>query len=64
MAAPSTTLTTGLNSFYLIQLIESLSQLEIGYNPDVDDINQDLVLQTASSVMRLSALILMGKTQH
>ena len=45
MAAPSTTLTTGLNSFYLIQLIESLSQLEIGYNPDVDDINQDLVLQ-------------------
>lgn len=45
MAAPSTTLTTGLNSFYLIELIESLSQLEIGYNPDVDDINQDLVLQ-------------------
>jgi hypothetical protein len=45
MAAPSSTLTTGLNSYYLIQLIESLSQLEIGYNPDVDDINQDLVLQ-------------------
>jgi hypothetical protein len=45
MAAPSTTLTAGLNSYYLIQLIESLSQLEIGYNPDVDDINQDLVLQ-------------------
>jgi len=37
--------TTGLNSFYLIQLLENLSQLQIGYDNDVDDINQDLVLQ-------------------
>lgn len=34
-----------INSYYLIQLLESLSQLAIGYDPDVDDINQDLVLQ-------------------
>lgn len=45
MPAPASTLTTGLNSYYLIQLIEDLSQLQIGYDPDVDDINQDLVLQ-------------------
>ena len=45
MPAPSTTLTTGLNSYYLIQLIENLSQLEIVYDNDVDDIDQDLVLQ-------------------
>ena len=45
MPAPSTTLTTGLNSYYLIELIENLSQLAIGYDDDVDDINQDLVLQ-------------------
>ena len=37
--------TTGLNSYYLIDLLENLSQLQIGYNNDVDDINQDLVLQ-------------------
>jgi hypothetical protein len=36
---------TGLNSYYLIQLLENLSQLQIGYDNDVDDINQDLVLQ-------------------
>jgi hypothetical protein len=35
----------GLNSFYLIQLLENLSQLQIGYDNDIDDINQDLVLQ-------------------
>jgi len=35
----------GLNSYYLIQLLENLSQLQIGYDNDVDDINQDLVLQ-------------------
>ena len=35
----------GLNSYYLIQLLENLSQLAIGYDNDVDDINQDLVLQ-------------------
>lgn len=35
----------GLNSFYLIQLLENLSQLQIGYDDDTDDINQDLVLQ-------------------
>ena len=45
MPQPNSTLTTGLNSYYLIQLIESLSQLQIGYDPDVDDIDQDLVLQ-------------------
>jgi hypothetical protein len=45
MPAPASTLTTGLNSYYLIQLIESLSQLQIGYDQDVDDIDQDLVLQ-------------------
>jgi hypothetical protein len=37
--------TTGLNSYYLISLLESLSQLQIGYDQDVDDIDQDLVLQ-------------------
>ena len=37
--------TTGLNSYYLIQLLENLSQLAIGYDDDTDDINQDLVLQ-------------------
>jgi hypothetical protein len=37
--------TSGLNSFYLISLLENLSQLQIGYNDDTDDINQDLVLQ-------------------
>lgn len=37
--------TGGLNSYYLIQLLENLSQLQIGYDNDVDDINQDLVLQ-------------------
>ena len=45
MPQPNSTLTTGLNSYYLIELIENLSQLQIGYNPDVDDIDQDLVLQ-------------------
>jgi len=45
MAAPAATLTTGLNSYYLIQLIESLSQVAVGYDEDTDDINQDLVLQ-------------------
>lgn len=45
MPAPSTTLTTGLTSYYLIQLIEDLSQLAIGYDADADDIDQDLVLQ-------------------
>jgi len=45
MPAPASTLTTGLNSYYLIQLIESLSQLQIGYDENTDDINQDLVLQ-------------------
>ena len=35
----------GLNSFYLIELLENLSQLQIGYDNDIDDINQDLVLQ-------------------
>jgi hypothetical protein len=34
-----------LNAYYLIQLLENISQLQIGYDPDVDDINQDLVLQ-------------------
>jgi hypothetical protein len=34
-----------INSYYLIQLLENLSQLQIGYDEDVDDINQDLVLQ-------------------
>lgn len=37
--------TTGLNSYWLIQLLENLSQLQIGYDDDTDDINQDLVLQ-------------------
>ena len=45
MPAPSSTLTTGLNAYYLIELIENLSQLQIGYNVDIDDVNQDLVLQ-------------------
>lgn len=45
MPQPNSTLTTGLNSYYLIELIENLSQLQIGYNPDVDDIDQDLILQ-------------------
>jgi len=45
MAAPSTTLTTGINAYYLIELIESLSQLQVGYNANTDDIDQDLVLQ-------------------
>jgi len=37
--------TTGLNSYWLIQLLENVSQLQIGYDDDTDDINQDLVLQ-------------------
>jgi hypothetical protein len=45
MPAPASTLTTGLNSYYLIQLIENLSQLQIGYDQNTDDIDQDLVLQ-------------------
>ena len=45
MPAPSSTLTTGLNAYYLIELIDNLSQLQFGYNVDVDDVNQDLVLQ-------------------
>jgi hypothetical protein len=36
---------TGLNSYWLIQLLENVSQLQVGYDNDVDDINQDLVLQ-------------------
>lgn len=48
MPAPASTLTTGLNSYYLIQLIENLSQLSIGYNPNSDDIDQDLVMQFVS----------------
>ena len=48
MPAPASTLTTGLNSYYLIQLIENLAQLSIGYNPNSDDIDQDLVLQFIS----------------
>jgi hypothetical protein len=36
---------SGLNSYWLIQLLENVSQLQIGYDNDVDDINQDLVLQ-------------------
>jgi len=48
MPAPANTLTTGLNSYYLIQLIENLSQLSIGYNPNSDDVDQDLVLQFIS----------------
>ena len=35
----------GLNCYNLIQLLENLSQLQIGYDNDIDDINQDLVLQ-------------------
>ena len=35
----------GLNSYWLISLLEDISQLQIGYDNDVDDINQDLVLQ-------------------
>ena len=35
----------GLNSYWLISLLEDMSQLQIGYDTDVDDINQDLVLQ-------------------
>ena len=45
MAQPISTLTTGINSYYMIQLIENLSQLDIGYDPEIDDIDQDLVLQ-------------------
>ena len=45
MAQPNTSLTIGLNSYYLLELIENLAQLDIGYNPEIDDINQDLVLQ-------------------
>jgi hypothetical protein len=37
--------TTGLNSYYLIDLLENLSNLTIGPDPNADDINQDLVLQ-------------------
>lgn len=36
---------TGLNSYYLIDLLENLSNLTIGPDPDADDISQDLVLQ-------------------
>ena len=36
---------TGLNSYYLIDLLENLSNLTIGPDPNADDINQDLVLQ-------------------
>ena len=37
--------TTGLNSYYLIDLLENLSNLSIGPDPNADDISQDLVLQ-------------------
>lgn len=36
---------TGLNSYYLIDLLENLSNLTIGPDPNADDISQDLVLQ-------------------
>lgn len=38
-------LTTGLNAYWLLNLLENLSNLSIGPDADTDDITQDLVLQ-------------------
>jgi len=38
-------LTTGLNAYWLLNLLENLSNLSIGPDADIDDITQDLVLQ-------------------
>ena len=36
---------TGINRYYLLKYLENISDLAIGNDPDVDDINEDLVIQ-------------------